>query len=792
MKNKTLMFVVLALLLSGVSAEKSIMEAAEKISNPHILTGNVPGSRGIDGIDLNPQIGRHNSYAWAGELFRQTDGDYIWVATNRDLAGHTANRLGLDFNNVIIPPDSEAGQLMNIVPPVNPDGAARIYRLRASDPNALWELVYADARVSGFRRMIVFNDELFVIAGLTNILVSDYSYILRFPNDFTPGSEKKPDIVLWEDLANNMLMVDTHLTGSAFEQFRAAEVHDGRLYVGTFNSRIYATDGTGLRDLTPRSGCNMEGWEPVLNLQDYGVGMPAVWELLSFNGYLYIFSVTFRGFRIDRISTEQGTYTLEHIVGDPPARFPHGFGNGGNMAASGFVSTAFGEEYMYVTTFADAPRMLTNFANGESDTVFTHNFNPASIFRVCTQDNWEIIAGETEGRLAPRDWSGNILPHISSHRAGFSLLPEDKINTSLNQYVWWMGEHDGKLYASTLNLGTIWEYGLWMMLEIHSLVPGSGVMLVNSENLDLDSYLDFYVGLHRLIAHYSHRIDFPALITAADAYMDSVANVPRDDRRPIVQGLFQVISAHMPTDSLKRGVLGLVDVFTQIANTLTPASDNSHTPPRDVSWHEIVVRVLTTYGVSASFFADDLSPVGFHMYVSCDGINFNPVTVNGLGDQFNYGGRLYIPSDHGMFFLTANPFFGGQVWRVDPMQLGIYPNGPQVLTVRNAVQVMTVLVRNSGATEGILQVAYDSDLVRVVLTRHQSREISNFTWDNQVAFEADRNLWYYDVSETETKHEQVLYNIMLIPLKAGQENLTLNFELDSIIVQRSIDINVAF
>jgi hypothetical protein len=62
------------------------------------------------------------------------------------------------------------------------------------------------------------------------------------------------------------------------------------------------------------------------------------------------------------------------------------------------------------------------------------------------------------------------------------------------------------------------------------------------------------------------------------------------------------------------------------------------------------------------FLMDTSNPPGFDLYVSEDGVNFSPVTLDGFGDPNNYGGRVLIPSEYGLFVLTANPFTGGQVW----------------------------------------------------------------------------------------------------------------------------------
>lgn len=56
-------------------------------------------------------------------------------------------------------------------------------------------------------------------------------------------------------------------------------------------------------------------------------------------------------------------------------------------------------------------------------------------------------------------------------------------------------------------------------------------------------------------------------------------------------------------------------------------------------------------------------PIGFDLYTSRDGINFECVFLDGLKNRNNYGGRiLYQDSCKDLYLGTANPFEGCEVW----------------------------------------------------------------------------------------------------------------------------------
>ena len=53
---------------------------------------------------------------------------------------------------------------------------------------------------------------------------------------------------------------------------------------------------------------------------------------------------------------------------------------------------------------------------------------------------------------------------------------------------------------------------------------------------------------------------------------------------------------------------------------------------------------------------------GFDLYVSEDGVHFQTITANGIGDPYNHGLRVFAATDQGLCLGTANPFYGTQIW----------------------------------------------------------------------------------------------------------------------------------
>ena len=53
---------------------------------------------------------------------------------------------------------------------------------------------------------------------------------------------------------------------------------------------------------------------------------------------------------------------------------------------------------------------------------------------------------------------------------------------------------------------------------------------------------------------------------------------------------------------------------------------------------------------------------GFDLYVTEDGVNFETITIDGFGDPYSHGLRVFATTDQGLCLGTANPFFGTQIW----------------------------------------------------------------------------------------------------------------------------------
>ena len=432
--------------------------AISKVTNP-----GAPGSP--DGIQ--PGGDRENSYAWSMEAFRQPDGEYLWVGSNRNLlylilrAGKLANQQITDaFQGAVgIPAGTQS------TPPA-PDFGARIFRYR-TDGAKPWELVYQSPLLpnpvpnpllpplvpldAGFRGMQVYagpdlTDPALYAVGFGGSL--GYTRVIKFPRSFVTGDQ--PAEVL-------------RIGGT--QSLRAITVHDKRLCVGTFGNEVWCNDRPQeqlpFNPLVPATATATAGWEKIAGPADFGLGSPSpltgIWQFISYNGWLYVFvgnGVDVRnpgaaGFMVFKGRGGPSGWEWHTIVGDG-GRYPKGLGSPLNAAASPFLFKG----KVYVGTFFDVPGIAVQGAGGMA--FLAANWRPAQIYRFDAGDTWQMVIGDPNP-LFPRRVGNSGAGFFNPSSLQRLLLPPplDKANLSLAGYVWWMAEYRGRLYASTFDMRVV-------------------------------------------------------------------------------------------------------------------------------------------------------------------------------------------------------------------------------------------------------------------------------------------------------------------------------------------------
>ena len=444
-----------------------------RVTNPEKLSGEEDG--------IIPGGNRNNSYAWCMEVLPTPEGDYLYVGSNRNLGFFIigGNRY---FSDTMIE------EYFDNDLPTGKDFRSRIFRYKL-DGSEQWEEVYVSPVVysgdigsapnipekqieffggeetqvilgkeTGYRGMHLFtpegkdNTNLYVVS--FNVL-GTYSRILEISGNATSS---EPVEVL-------RLEVKT---------LRGIAEHRGKLYAGAeeiYQTSIPSSQPDGM-------GTSTEGWIPVATSDD--LNGTAVWDLLSYKGYLYSFNsqlenMDSEGFSVykgyfagkDHPQANEAGWVWETIVGEEGI-YPCSVGHIKPNAASPFLF----DEMVYVGTQASMPEALMGLVADASDPQVSvqeafQNFrsllDPPQIYRFDENDNWELIIGDSSENL---DLYGNRIFHdrLGNYGGGFfnpgplQILAGDSENYSFLQYIWRMEPYGGKLYCTTFDIRVFLRY----------------------------------------------------------------------------------------------------------------------------------------------------------------------------------------------------------------------------------------------------------------------------------------------------------------------------------------------
>lgn len=696
---KKILFPILALLPLMASAQK-VWDydgyTVTKISNPD------RGEREADG--LTPGGDRENSYTWG----LASRGDEIYIATSRNVASALVNMYGSQisaaagmsmdtfwalvdvlFNGDIYRNDADEGA--NIIS----------YNRKTGEFKTLWT-----AEPGVYQRMAVtFGD---------NVYFGSYSA--------NPGVEQ---YILKLDKDGNFTKVYT-TTGTT--AMRANCVYDDHLFFASSDARTVVAEGdpepiTNMAVIR-KSNDDDTQWDLVADYRDFGhipydpiqtswAGAP-FWELASHAGYIYATAPSTAGFVIFK----------------------------GRHAQAGESANAYGwhwEEVAGLNNGINNPG-LSDVEGGEPGTMrsfigsvyefqgelYAYNFDHA--FAGVAQTFVGMLQQTTGADVKASDYLGYMYDTLHNPQKVWKLndatgkFEELTAFTKLmegttNEYVWRMGEHNGKLYVATMDAGIGYGYMTQLtngsffkmspeektskiayladVIKLLALDKGNEIadeLLTKMEELvakleqyvDTDQADDEGIGLIidiqslaqeicTLIANYlqentsQYTAALAAILVKALENIQNAQTADLENLQAIMALLAQLDQGTILVQWLKFRELLETDpeeacaVFTeQVKQALQQLFGKVQSVAIDlydrVDGKGIEMYVYINRCVRTSEWGFDL------LRTADGGQTFEVITRTGFDDKYNYGCPSFLSTEEGLYFGTCNPFYGGQLF----------------------------------------------------------------------------------------------------------------------------------
>ncbi len=696
--KKALLF-ILAVLPMMVSAQKVWNYdgyTVTKISNP------THGEREVDGLMAGGD--RQNSYTWrlAGR------GDEIYIATSRNIASALVNLYGnaitassgmsMDTFWAMIDVVANGDIMRNDVT----EGANIIaYNRKTGEFRVVWT-----AEPGVYQRMaLTFGDDVYF--GSYSANQSVVQYIMKLDQD------------------DNLTKV-YESTGTT--AMRANCEYDGHLFFASVDDRIVVPEGEQQplvkMAVIRKSNDDDTVWERVADYKDFGTipfdpiqaswaGAP-FWEMASHAGYIYATAPSTAGFVIykgrpaqDGEQANEYGWHWEEVAGlsngiNNPGLSDVPGGEPGTMRSLiGSVYEFQGELYAYnfdhafggeAQAFVGMMQQLTGQdvkASEYLSYMYNSLHNPQKV--------WKL-----------NDATGKF-----EELSAFTELMEG----TTNEYIWRMGDHNGKLYVATMDAGIFYNY-------LTQLTNGSFFKMTSTEKNQKIAYLTNIIKL-LAVAKGNEKIDelrtkLEQLRELLSQYVAS-EQIDEENMEIIVdiQGIVQEISA-LATDFMQQEGGQLQAIFAALLVKAAEAVQSAETATlenlqaiaallstldRDAIMEQLnqfkellkenpeEARAIFTEQLKAALallFAKiqsdaadiheriDLKGIEMYAYINNavrtnewgfdllrtddGGQSFEVITRTGFDDKYNYGCPSFLSTEEGLYFGTCNPFYGGQLF----------------------------------------------------------------------------------------------------------------------------------
>jgi hypothetical protein len=221
---------------------------------------------------------------------------------------------------------------------------------------------------------------------------------------------------------------------------------------------------------------------------------------------------------------------------------------------------------------------------------------------------------------------------------------------TLNEYVWRMGEHNGKLYIATMDAGIGYGY-------LTQLTNGSFLKMSREEMITKIGYVNEAIKVlaaEKLNAKTEELMAKLAMVKMMlEAFLPAQTGEGEEISPEQIKAIITTVSTLI---DLYLSTLPGEDIGSKIALVVMTKVKES--------LHEISEKI-DLVGLEKYLYVNNRvmnNKWGFDLYRTLDGETFETITQNGFDDKYNYGCPSFLSTEEGLYFGTCNPFYGGQLY----------------------------------------------------------------------------------------------------------------------------------
>lgn len=443
----------------------------------------------------------------------------------------------------------------------------------------------------------------------------------------------------------------------------------------------------------------------------------SIWDMIEYNDRLYVSICTGTPENMPDDNTMQsfalvvgektadGGISWRALAGDVEkdgARYT--FGIDPERTRSGAANLMVYNDYLYIGEYNDEEIALLDVAFKQDFDFMNANLEQSvNLYRMDKDENMELVVGDADTMFPEGSLSG-----IGS---GFDRHE--------NQYIWKMCVNNGKLYVGTFDTSSLLE-------PVGQFSNGEIFRMSAEEWKSQIDYLKTFIGLlqedskefsefSRIAVENKNAVNNPIINRTLKAKLSvassSAKNLSNEQIQALAEDMVDFDITKIDIENVESYDKYIEQINTLIAQLEEAVKNEDYTGAEidyqkalelytqliavieenleesDVPVEEYNVILETIKKTFASLFNEEnkkmitgflknskymsVATKGFDLYVTEDGINFDTITIDGFGDEYNHGLRTTAPTEDGIVIGTANPFYGTQVWLLKENETGI-------------------------------------------------------------------------------------------------------------------------
>lgn len=392
----------------------------------------------------------------------------------------------------------------------------------------------------------------------------------------------------------------------------------------------------------------------------------SVWDMVEYNDALYVSLCTgtpdnkpddnsMQSFALVRADVdENGEWVWTSVVGDTET---HGskytYGINPNRTRSGAANLYVFDDYLYIGEYNDEQIALEDILFSRNcDFVNANLEQSVNLYRMDKNEDVELVVGDAD-EMFPEGSLTGIGSGFDRHE---------------NQYIWRMQEFNGKLYIGTFDTSSLlqpigqftngdllkmskeeWKSQINYLKELIAIIKSKQETPAEPTALaDLDSRLTT-----------EQKVEMISVVNNDDV-IESVDDATLEEAEKIAEALKELAS-QLNGDMSEDFVADYSEILAALEEL------KAELPPEMLVSFQCLVSSETLYNMGtilkcAGYLAR--AERGFDLYTLDSELNVETITIDGFGDPYNHGCRVFAVTNNGLSIGTANPFYGTQVWNL--------------------------------------------------------------------------------------------------------------------------------